>query len=191
MPRQSFRFAGVSALMAIPALLLSGVFLFLFFGGAGDIFGPLNDAFAALTLTLFVAPLMALSRLSAGGGRRWFRLVTTAAVAGLALAITGQVLLVARVISLEVSFVTGSLGILPLFAWGVSQACVGIRFGVPSRATGWALAAALTCSVLLTAAWAIGLDAAVRALSAALLASLVAFLAVLGRYLATYAETAT
>src|SRR5437660_352283 len=99
--------AGVSALLAIPALLLSGLFLALFFGGRGAQFGPLNDFFVAINLFLLVPPALAIRTAVGGQAGAWFTIVTWLAIAGMVLAGVGQLLLIAGVISLQASFVTG------------------------------------------------------------------------------------
>lgn len=185
--RGEFWIAGVSALLAVPALVLSGVFLALFFGGAGDFYGSLNDFFTALVMALLVPPALALPKVVGVAGGRWFRVVTWLSIAGLALATVGQLLLIVRVISLGMSFVTGSLGILPVVAWGGAQTYLGIRHGTPSRSVGWTIGAALAFSVLLTLAWSIGLDVGIWLLSIALLAALIGYLTLLGRRLLRYA----
>jgi len=148
----------------------------------GELYGPLNDFFVAVTLALLVPPAIALLRIS-GTGVVWFRVVTWLAVAGIALAATGQLLLTAKAISLETSFVTGSIGILPVIAWGIAQAYLGVRLGIPSRAVGWAVAAALVLSALVTITWSFGADAATWILGAALVVCLAGYLGMLGRNL--------
>jgi hypothetical protein len=150
-----FRRAGVSAYLAILALALPGIFLALFFGGAGELFGPLNDMFVALAMALLVLPAWALLEVEGLGGRRWFRVLTWLTIAGLILATVGQLLLVAGLITLEMSFVTGGLGILPVLAWVVAQGYLGPRTGIPSRAVG-ATAATIVLAVLLTVASGVG-----------------------------------
>lgn len=177
------RLAAGSALLAAPAVVLSGVFVALFFGGAGDLFGSLNDFFVALALALLVLPAIALAHVVGAAGGRWFRALTWATVAGLAVAAVGQLLLIARVISLEASFMTGSLGILPVVVWGGAQAYLGIRHGAPLRPAGWAVAAVLVLSVLLTLAWSAGIDAGVWPLAVMLLAALCGYCWFLSRAL--------
>ena len=181
--RMDLQMAGVSALLAIPALILSGVFLVLFFGGAGDQYGPLNDFFVAVTMALLVLPAKALLTVVGTAGGQWFRVLTWLNIAGLTVAIAGQLLLIAGIITLAMSFVTGSLGLVPILAWSGAQAYLGLRFGTPSRSIGWTLAAVLTLSLLVTLSWAIGAEMMVWTLTAALVAALTGYLGLLGRQL--------
>ena len=65
-----FRLAGISALLAIPALLISGIFWALFPDDAGDVYGSLNDFFVALTMVLLVLPALAVLKVLDGTGLR-------------------------------------------------------------------------------------------------------------------------
>src|SRR3990170_3512253 len=100
-PPVLFRFAGYSALLAIPALLLAGVFLALFFGGFGDRYGPLNDIFSTLMLLLSVAPALAVAGLLSEQTGGWFGVLTGLAVVGMLIGAVGQMALVLGGISLQ------------------------------------------------------------------------------------------
>ena len=45
-----YRAAGLSAVLALIALVVAAVTIALFFGGAGQVFGPINDVFVAIML---------------------------------------------------------------------------------------------------------------------------------------------
>jgi hypothetical protein len=142
--------ASWSALAAIAALVVSAVALALFFGGAGDAWGPVNDTFVALTLLLLVLPLVAVWRLAPDDIGPWFGILTLLAVAGALVAAAGQVLLVVGAIGLNTSFVTGGLGILPVVAWAVGFAYLVFTRDVVGVEVGWLLVGALGAAALLT-----------------------------------------
>jgi len=183
-----FRRASVSAYLAIPALVLSGIFLALFFGGVGELFGPLNDVFVAIALALLVLPAWALLGIEGLGARNSFRVLTWLAIGGLLLATVGQLLLVAGVIPLEASFVTGGLGILPVLAWVIAQGYLGLRLGLPSKPVGATATASIVLAALLALASGVAFDPATLLLSVALLGALAAYLASLGRVLSDRAR---
>jgi hypothetical protein len=135
--------AGISTFLAIPALLLAGYFGLLFFQGRGERYGPLNDMFSALTIFLLVPTAIAVNTLADGRVEGWFQVVTWLAVAGMLLAGVGQLLLVAGTINLQTSFITGTVGIIPVLVWMTSLAVISIRYGDPAAPVGWAMALAL------------------------------------------------
>jgi len=184
------RSATLSAWLAIPSLLLSALFLVLFFGGKGAGYGSLNDFFVAVVAVLLVLPARALVAATGDAAGRWFDVLSWLAVAGLVLVAVGQLLLIARVISLGGSFVTGGAGIVPVLMWLMAQVVIGLRKGRPSRALGWSAVAVLACSVLASVAPALRSEPAVWVTTALLLASLVAWLWILGRDVAEPVEVA-
>ena len=127
-------------MLAIPAVLLAGYFGILFFLGRGERYGPLNDLFFALTLFLIILPAIAVTSLADEQVKTWFEVVTWVAVAGMVVAGVGQVLLVARIISLQTSFMTGGLGIVPMLVWMGSLALISIQYEVIGTLVGWAAA---------------------------------------------------
>ncbi len=129
--------AGLSAFLAIPALLAALIFGLLFFLGRGRHFGPLNDVAIAVALLLLILPAIALNDLV--GAPTWFAAITWVAVAGMILAAVGQLLLVVGVIGLNTSFVTGGIGFLPVVVWFAAFAFLSLRDGVPSPAVGWSM----------------------------------------------------
>lgn len=175
------RSAAICAWLSIPALLLAAVFITLFFGGAGYIFGPLNDAMVVLTALLLIAPARQLVKALGAPPARWFAVLTWIAMGGLALIALGQTLLIVHVISLSDSFVTGCLGILPVLVWLGAQAYLALRSRTALLMSGRLALAVLVVAALLTAVSATRMTAVVTALSVALVAVLFAYLYVLGR----------
>ena len=175
-----FRLGGYSALAAVPALLLAGVFLALFFGGFGDRYGPLNDIFSALVLLLSVAPALAVAGLLSEQTGGWFGVLTGLAVLGMLIGAVGQMALVLGGISLPTSFVTGGIGIMPVLLWFGATAFIVLRGGQLPAIIGWLLVASLGLALLLTLAsmWRLGI--ATWALSVALLVALCGWYGALG-----------
>ena len=171
--------AGASAVVALIALVISGITLALFFGGAGAFWGPVNDMFIVVTVLALILPMLAVDRLAADAGIGWVRLVTIGAVLGAILIAVGQTALVLGFLSLQGSFVTGGLGFIPIVVWLVALVVLTFASGVlPSPVGG----AAVVVLVL------IGVEALVGSAtygpllwiaSIALLAALVAWLWIL------------
>jgi hypothetical protein len=96
----------------------------------------------------------------------------------------GQVLLVLGLISLEGSFATGGVGVLPVMAWLIGIAWPGLyaadRVGPEMRALGRWSAAVLVAIVLASILSATGSDVATIASTAALLTITCGFLWQLG-----------
>ena len=178
-----FRLAGASALLAIPALLLAGLFLALFFGGRGEFYGPLNDIFSALSLLLLILPAIAINVSVYQAAGSWIAVVTWLAVGGMVIGAAGQILLVVGVINLQTSFVTGGIGILPVLAWAIGIAVLSLGFRQLSASLGWLTIAALLLALLLTIASSLHLKSPTWLLTGGLTIALVAWLASLGRAL--------
>jgi len=143
-----YRLAGLSAVVAVVALIISGIALALFFGGAGEFWGPVNDVFIALTLLALILPMLAVDRLAGPSAGIWLRVVTVAAIAGAVLGAAGQLLLVAGVIDLETSFVTGGLGIVPVLVWFLALVILAFGPGTLPAAVGWLAAGTLSLIVV-------------------------------------------
>jgi hypothetical protein len=122
-----YRAAGASGVVALIALVIAGITIALFFGGAGAFWGPVNDMFIVVTVLALILPMLAVDRLAAESGVGWLRPVTIAGIAGAVLIAVGQTLLVIGVIDLRSSFVTGGVGFIPIVVWLV--ALVVLAFG--------------------------------------------------------------
>ncbi len=138
-----YRAAGISGAIAIVALIISGITIALFFGGAGAFWGPINDVFVVFTVLALILPLLAVDRWVAEQGVGWMRIVTVAAILGTILIAVGQTLLVLGVITLQASFVTGGVGFLPVFIWLVSLVVLAFGNGSIPAPVGWAAAAVI------------------------------------------------
>jgi hypothetical protein len=174
------RAAGVSAFLAIIFLVASGIALALFFGGAGSFWGPINDLATVAALLALVLPVIAVEQLVRERTGIWLEVVSVAAIAGIALAATGQLLLVLGVIGLEASFVTGGIGIVPLFAWLVAVAVLALGMGLLPGHIGWLAIGVIIGSVGLAVVAGVGTGPGVWVASVALLAVLVGWMGSLG-----------
>ena len=137
-----FRVAGISAVVAVITLLIAGVAIGLFFGGAGYFWGPVNDVFISATTVALILPMLAVDRM-AGDAAPWLRAVTIIGIVGAILVAVGQLLLVAGVISLQDSFVTGGLGFLAILVWMVALVVLAFGIGAIPSTIGWLAALAL------------------------------------------------
>src|SRR6266511_803065 len=143
-----YRAAGISAVVALVALVVSAIAIALFFAGAGQVFGPINDVFVAVTLIALVLPILAVDRVAGAQAGLWLRSVTVAAFTGAVLAAVGQLMLVAGVIDLQTACVTGGLGIVPVLIWIVALVVLAVPVGVLPVWIGWLAAAALALIVV-------------------------------------------
>jgi hypothetical protein len=146
-----YRLAGVSSWIALIALVLSAIALALFFGGAGQFWGPVNDALVVVTAIALLPAVIAVARLAGERGAPWVTIVSVAAVAGLILIAVGQSLLIVGVLSLEGSYVTGGLGLVPFLAWIGMVAVLALGAGVIPTTTGWLAVGILMGIVALSA----------------------------------------
>lgn len=183
------RAAGISSMVALVTLIVSGITLALFFSGAGDGWGPANDLATAATLAALLLPVVAVDRLAFPESGIWLRVVTIAALAGLMLAAVGQVLLVVGAIDLETSFVTGGVGIVPFFAWLVALAILAFGRGILPDQLGWLVIGVIALSGGLTVVASVATGPIVWAASLALLAVLVGWMASLGLTLLSRSAT--
>jgi hypothetical protein len=147
-----FRLAGRCLRWATVTLAAAGVSIGLFFGGAGAIFGPINDVTTAATLLLIVPAALAVRQLADGRVGGWFSALSLATALGLGVAAAGLLLLVAGVIGLNDSFTIGGIGMLPFLAWLASLAYVTLRRGVLAPRVGWLSASTLGIALVSTAA---------------------------------------
>jgi len=146
------RGAGYAALLAVPSLVVAAITIALFFGGAGSFWGPVNDVFSAITLLLLILPVVAIALLVADDAGWWFWVVSILAVIGIVVAAAGQLLLVAGVVNLDTSFITGGIGIIPVVGWGIAIVYSAFTHDLPSATVGWLTLAALAGSGLLAVA---------------------------------------
>jgi len=144
-----YRLAGLSSWLALVALVLSGIALALFFGGAGEFWGPVNDALVVAAIALIPA-VLAVARMAGDRGAPWVVIVSTAAVAGLVLIAVGQTLLIVGRLSLDGSYVTGGLGVVPVLAWIVMVAVLSLGSGVLPSTIGWLAVATLVAIVVVS-----------------------------------------
>lgn len=172
-----YRLAGVSSWIALVALVLSGIALALFFGGAGQFWGPVNDGLIVITAIALLPTVIAVARLAGERGAPWVTIVSAAAFAGLILIAVGQALLIVGVLTLEGSYVTGGLGVIPFIAWIVMIAVLALGAGVISTTTGWLAVAALVGIVAFSAIAAVTQGPVLWAGGVALLVAISAWLA--------------
>ena len=176
--------AGRLALAAAATLVLSGIALALFFSNVAYVFGPINDVLLGLTFVLVVPAILAVRRLAVGVTGSWITWLSYAAVAGIVLLVVGQVLLVTRLMSLGMSFITLSVGVLPFIAWTVAIGILALRGRILTRGVGvWGIGMAVAL-VLAAATWGVLPIGLWAAFGVALLVAFTGFLVVLGRAMA-------
>lgn len=171
--------AGWCSLAAAVTLAASAVAIGLFFGGAGEWWGPVNDVLIAATLVLLVPPIVAAWRLAPDDLGPWFGLLTAVTVLGVLEAAIGQLLLVVGVISLDASYLTGGVGIVPFGAWAVTVAILVLTREVMPVEVGWLLGASLVVALGLAGSAAVGPAPLTAVLAAGLTALLCAWLVTL------------
>lgn len=144
------RLAGPSTWVAMVALVLSAIALALFFGGAGQFWGPVNDAFIVVAVVAMIPAVLAVDRLAGDHAAPWTRIVTVAAIAGIVLMAAGQTLLIVGRLSLDGSYVTGGIGVIPFLAWILLVAILSLAGGVLPRPVGWLAVASLGAIVAMS-----------------------------------------
>lgn len=185
-----YRLATWSTWLSLVALVISGVALMIFFAGPGEPFGSINDAFVAIALIALVPAILAVDRLAGDGLSPWVRIVTIGAVAGIVLAAVGNVLLILRVITLQDSFITGGLGILPVLAWLILVALLSIGIGILPIGVGWLAIAVLLGIVVFSVLGAITTGPILWIAGVALLVVIAAWFAALASAFAARIPTA-
>jgi hypothetical protein len=170
------RAAGLASLGTIVALVAAGIAFGLFLNGAGAVFGPVNDVLVVVCLALLAIIVFGIHALVRDRTGAWFSALSVLALAGIVLASTGQLLLVAGAIRLEASFVTGGSGILPVIAWVVAAAAIALRTDALPARLGWSTVLALVSIVALSIGTPVLPAVGLLILSVALLAALVAWL---------------
>lgn len=148
----SFRLAGRCLRWATATLAVAGVSIGLFFGGAGAIFGPINDLTTAATLVLIIPGALAARQLARGRIGAWFSALTLVTVGGLGVAAGSLVALVAGLITLNDSFLIGGIAVLPFLTWLAALAYAAILRDLLRSRVGWAAAATLAVALVATAA---------------------------------------
>jgi hypothetical protein len=141
------RLAGPSTWVSLVALVLSAIALALFFGGAGQFWGPVNDAFIVVAVLALIPAVLAVDRIAGDHAAPWARILTVATIAGIVLMAVGQTLLILGRLSLDGSYVTGGIGVIPLIAWMVLVAVLALGSGVLPRTVGL-LAAATVAAIV-------------------------------------------
>jgi hypothetical protein len=171
------RLASLSGWIAMVALILSGIALALFFGGAGEFWGPVNDALIVVTAVALIPVVLAVGQAAGDRGQPWVLIVSIAALAGLVLMALGQTLLIVGRLSLDGSYVTGGIGVIPFIAWIVLVAVLALGLGVLPGRTGWLAVATLVTIGALSVVAAITLGPPTWVAGIALLAAMSALFA--------------
>lgn len=185
------RLAGPSTWLALVALVLSGIALALFFGGAGTFWGPVNDAFIVVAVIALIPAVLAVDRLAGDHAAPWTRIITVAAIAGIALMASGQTLLIVGRLSLDGSYVTGGIGVIPFLAWIVLVAVLSLASGVLPSSVGWLAIASLVGIVLLAVVAVVTQGPLLWAVGIGLVVALSAWLAALANALSSSPVIAT
>jgi hypothetical protein len=131
-----FRLAGWCAYASGVACIFGIVFLVLFFGGAGGMFGTLNDIAVIVQYVLALPIVFAIQRLQRPQGTKLNRIATLIGLTGMLIVILLQTLLVTDVLpfSQQVGPVIG--GFMVILAWFVLSAHIGRdNEDVPSNMT--------------------------------------------------------
>jgi hypothetical protein len=96
------------------------------------------------------------ARMSGDTGGPWVRIVSILAIAGLVLMAVGQLLLVVGRLTLEGSYVTGGIGVIPFLAWVVLTVVLSLASGVLPDRVGWLAIASLVSMVVLAVTATVG-----------------------------------
>ena len=185
-----YRLASWSTWVSLVALVISGVALVIFFAGPGEPFGSINDAFIAIALIALVPAILAVDRLAGDHYSPLVRIVTIAAIAGVALAAVGQVLLILRVITLEDSYITGGLGILPVLAWFALVAILSLGAHLLPADVGWLAVVVLLAIVATSVVATVTMGPVLWITGVALVVAITAWLAALALAFAVRIPTA-
>jgi len=145
---QLYPAAGASAVVSAIALVISGIALALFFGGAGAFWGPVNDMFLVVTVLALILPILAVDRLAAQQGVGWMRFVSIATIVGVVVIAVGQTALVLGFLSLDGSYVTGGIGFVAIIVWLIALPVLAFGSGVLPSTVGWAALAVLLLIVV-------------------------------------------
>ena len=173
---QLYPAAGASAVVSLIALVVSGIALALFFGGAGAFWGPVNDMFLVVTVLALILPILAVDRLAAGQGVGWMRIVSIVTVLGVVVIAVGQTALVLGVLTLDGSYVTAGVGFIAIMVWLVALAILSFGSGVLPQLVGWTAMAVLALIGVEALLVTVAMGPLVAIASIALLVALVAWL---------------
>ena len=136
-PAVSPRTASRALYASVVIMVGSMIAISLFFGGFGAFWGPVNDVLVVATVLLLLPAMAVVQRLARGSVGAWFTVLTVAAALGAVVLSIGQLALVAGLITLDMSFTSGGLGVLPVIAWLGATALLVLRAHVLGRAVGW------------------------------------------------------
>jgi hypothetical protein len=131
-----------------------------------------------------------LDRLAGDHAAPWTRIITVAALAGIVLMATGQTLLIVGRLSLEGSYVTGGIGVIPFIAWMILVAVLSLSSGVLPGSVGWLAVISLGAIVAMSAIAALTQGPLLWAAGIGLLVALSAWLATLADALGSSAAVA-
>jgi hypothetical protein len=185
-----YRLASTSSWVATVAFVLSAIAIALFFAGAGSFWGPVNDALIVVTAIALIPVVLAVGRQGGDHGSPWTGILTIATIAGLVLMATGQSLLIVGRLSLDGSYVTGGIGLLPLLIWMVLVAVLSLSVGVLPSSVGWLAVLSLAAVIAEGVVAAITMGPALWVVSVALVAAVTAFFGSLGTAFASSAAAA-
>lgn len=169
-----YRIAGWSAALAVVTLIVSAIALAIFFQ-VGEPWGSINDGLIVVTALALIPAMVAIDRL-AGGQAAWLRIVTVLAIAGAVLISVGQSLLIVRILSLEGSYVTGGIGLLPILVWLVALVVLAFGAGAIPASIGWTALASLVMIVAFSVVAMITMGPALWIAAVVLIGVLVAWL---------------
>jgi hypothetical protein len=172
-----YRLAGWSAAVAIVTLIISGIALAIFFQ-IGEPWGSINDFFVVLTALALILPMLAVDRVAVDRAG-WLRIVTIVAIGGAVLIAIGQSLLIARVIDLQASYLTGGIGLVPVLVWLVALVVLAFGSHALVPAIGWSALASLAMVVIFSLVAAATMGPAMWVASIVLLLAISAWLALL------------
>lgn len=173
--------------LAVATLVGSMLAISLFFAGAGAYWGPVNDVLVVATVLLLLPAMAVLPALARPEVGRWFGLVSMASGIGVGVIAAGQLALVAGLVTLETSFVTGGLGVLPVIVWIGTTAVPSFRLQWLGRTTAlWAMAFVVLVAVTVVVVATLSSDVPVLTgtLGVPLAIALVGWMLSLGRGLA-------
>jgi hypothetical protein len=174
------RLAAPSAFLAVPVVFLAGVTLAIFFLGPGEPFGSLNDLFDAIALLLLIPPVLGIQARLGDAPVGWLGPLSLLTILGLLVAAIGELLLIARVIDLGTSYITGGIGILPLLVWICALIWLSLGAHLLPEWLGWSGAAFLASAVVVIVFASLRFELATGITSVVLLVALLCWLVTLG-----------